>query len=49
MKLKTTLRTYTQKDGTVWEWNETSELVKQLEKIHQQQSESSTGPNNSLV
>jgi hypothetical protein len=28
------LKTYTQKDGTIWEWEETSELVKLLLKIH---------------
>ncbi len=30
-----TTRTYTQKDGTVWEWEETPELIEQLQKIHQ--------------
>lgn len=30
-----TTRTYTQKDGTVWEWEETPELIQQLKEIHQ--------------
>lgn len=25
------VRTYTQKDGTVWEWNETPEVLKAIE------------------
>lgn len=30
-----TTRTYTQKDGTVWEWEETPELLEQLKAIHE--------------
>lgn len=30
-----TTRTYTQKDGTIWEWEETPELIEQLKVIHQ--------------
>ncbi len=29
-----TTRTYTQKDGTIWEWEETEELLKILKQIH---------------
>lgn len=29
-----TTRTYTQKDGTIWEWNETPELLRQLKELH---------------
>jgi hypothetical protein len=34
-----TLRTYTQKDGTIWEWEETNELVELLKQLHQPQSQ----------
>jgi hypothetical protein len=34
-----TTRTYTQKDGTVWEWEETKELVKILKQIHKNKNE----------
>jgi hypothetical protein len=34
-----TKRTYTQKDGTIWEWEETNELVELLKQLHQPQSE----------
>ena len=34
-----TTRTYTQKDGTVWEWEETPELLKQLEELHKEKNE----------
>ena len=30
-----TTRTYTQKDGTIWEWEETEELVLILKQIHE--------------
>jgi hypothetical protein len=33
-----TTRTYTQKDGTIWEWDETPELLQQLNQLHQPQS-----------
>lgn len=29
-----TTRTYTQKDGTEWSWEETPELVKLLKELH---------------
>jgi hypothetical protein len=34
-----TTRTYTQKDGTIWEWDETPELLEQLKQLHQPQSQ----------
>ena len=34
-----TTRTYTQKDGTIWEWNETNKLLELLKQLHQSQSE----------
>lgn len=30
-----TKRTYTQKDGTAWEWEETPETVKALKEYHE--------------
>lgn len=44
-----TTRTYTQKDGTIWEWNETPELLKLLTELHTNKSTPDTGFNNSLV
>lgn len=32
-------RTYTQKDGTIWEWEETPELVKILSEIHKKEKD----------
>jgi hypothetical protein len=34
-----TTRTYTQKDGTIWEWDETPELVKLLSQLHNKQND----------
>jgi hypothetical protein len=34
-----TTRTYTQKDGTIWEWNETAKLLELLKQLHQPQSQ----------
>ena len=47
-------RTYTieKKDPThnqVWEWNETTELVKLLKELHSNKPASSTGSNNAVV
>lgn len=36
-----TQRTYTQKDGTIWEWEETPETVEALKKYH---SKNYSGP-----
>lgn len=33
MTKKTVTKTHTQKDGTVWEWSETSELKTQLAEL----------------
>lgn len=33
-----TTRTYTQKDGTIWEWEETPELVEILKQIHSKEN-----------
>ena len=44
-----TKRTYTQKDGTIWEWDETTELLQLLKELHARESASSTGPNDSVV
>jgi hypothetical protein len=34
-----TTRTYTQKDGTIWEWEETPELVKLLAELHSKEKQ----------
>ncbi len=34
-----TTRTYTQKDGTIWEWEETLQLLMQLEELHKQKND----------
>lgn len=44
-----TKRTYTQKDGTIWEWDETPELVKLLKELYTNKSAPGTGSNNSVV
>jgi hypothetical protein len=44
-----TTRTYTQKDGTIWEWNETPELLKLLTEMHTNKPAPDTGFNNSVV
>jgi hypothetical protein len=44
-----TTRTYTQKNGTIWEWDETPELVKILEQIHTNNNTSNTGSDNTVV
>jgi hypothetical protein len=44
-----TTRTYTQKDGTIWEWNETPELLKLLKELHTDKPTPDTGSNNSVV
>ena len=32
-------RTYTQKDGTIWQWEESNELVQLLKQLHQHKGE----------
>ncbi len=44
-----TKRTYTQKDGTIWEWDETPELLQLLKELHTKESTPSSGSNNSVV
>jgi hypothetical protein len=44
-----TKRTYTQKDGTVWEWEETAELSKFIKKLHTKEPIPPTRPNNAVV
>jgi len=34
-----TTRTYTQKDGTIWEWKETPETVKVIKELHKQKND----------
>ena len=33
-----TTKTYTQKDGTIWEWSETPKLLKALKELHDETS-----------
>lgn len=44
-----TKRTYTQKDGTIWEWDETPELLKLIEELHSNKESPRIGSNDSLV
>jgi hypothetical protein len=44
-----TKRTYTQKDGTIWEWDETPELLRLLKELHTNNNTTSTGSNNPVV
>lgn len=44
-----TKRTYTQKDGTTWEWDETPELLRLLKDLHANNKTPSTGSNNPVV
>ena len=44
-----TTRTYTQKDGTIWEWNETPEVVEALKQLHATKPVSDTGSNDTVV
>lgn len=44
-----TKRTYTQKDGTIWEWNETPELLRLLKELYANNRTSSIGPNDPVV
>jgi len=44
-----TKRTYTQKDGTIWEWNETPELLRLLKELYTNKFTSNTGSNNPVV
>jgi len=37
MKIQTTLKSYTQKDGTIWEWMETPELREFIAQEHSKQ------------
>jgi hypothetical protein len=38
-----TVRTYTQKDGTIWEWDETPELVEYIKNLHSSHGNINTG------
>ncbi len=44
-----TKRTYTQKDGTIWEWNETPELSKFIKQLHTKEPVPPNRPNNTVV
>jgi hypothetical protein len=38
-----TTRTYTQKDGTVWEWDETPSVLEYINQLHQTYATNTTG------
>lgn len=38
-----TVRTYTQKDGTVWEWNKTPPVLEYINQLHQSNVTNTTG------
>lgn len=38
-----TVRTYTQKDNSVWEWDETPELLQYIKEMHQKNVTNTTG------
>lgn len=40
-----TIRTYTQKDGTIWEWEETPEVIESLKQVHNPQNLDTETPN----
>ena len=44
-----TIRTYTTKSGTVFEWEETDEVLEAIKNLHSQQQLPSSGSENSLV
>jgi len=44
-----TKRTFIDKNGNEWIWDETPEVLEALKQLHQQQSVSSTGSNDPVV
>lgn len=38
-----TVRTYTQKDGSVWEWEETPSVLEYINQMHQKNVTNTTG------
>ena len=40
-----TTRTYTQKDGTIWEWEETPETIEALKQLHETVQQVNDGKN----
>jgi hypothetical protein len=44
-----TQRTFTDKNGNEWTWEENAEVLEALKQLHQQQQVPDTGSNNSLV
>jgi|LauGreDrversion4_2_1035121.scaffolds.fasta_scaffold1821809_1 hypothetical protein len=44
-----TIRTYETKSGTIFEWDETPEVLEAVKQLHEQQPVSNTGPDNSVV
>jgi hypothetical protein len=44
-----TIRTYETKSGTIFEWDETPEVLEAIKQLHEQQSVPNTGSDNSVV
>jgi hypothetical protein len=44
-----TIRTHETKSGTIFEWDETPEVLEAVGKLHEQRPVSDTGPDNSVV
>jgi len=44
-----TTRTFIDKNGNSWEWEETPEVVEALKQLHSTQPVSDTGSNNTVV
>jgi hypothetical protein len=44
-----TIRTYETKSGTIFEWDETPEVLEAIKQLHEQQPVPNTGPKDTLV
>ena len=44
-----TIRTYETKSGTIFEWDETPEVLEALKQLHSNNATPSTGPDNTVV
>lgn len=44
-----TTRTFVDKNGNSWEWEENEEVLEALKNLHEQQRVTSTGSNNPVV
>jgi len=44
-----TTRTFVDKNGNTWEWDETPEVLEALKQLHSNNTTSSTGSDNTVV